>query len=76
MNQRRIERTWVRSNEANSAAFDIAASSATSPSDFLRALTSAYPEAVGTIPSKHSTTCVIVAFAKPEARDPACGASV
>ncbi|KAG0168718.1 hypothetical protein DFQ29_010045 [Apophysomyces sp. BC1021] len=53
MNQRRIERIWVRSNEANSAAFDIAASSATSPSDFLRALTSAYPEAVGTIPSKH-----------------------
>ncbi|KAG0173069.1 hypothetical protein DFQ30_008974 [Apophysomyces sp. BC1015] len=76
MNQRRIERIWVRSNEANSAAFDIAASSATSPSDFLRALTSAYPEAVGTIPSKHSATCVIVAFVTPEARDWACSVGV
>ncbi|CDH58115.1 hypothetical protein RO3G_15414 [Lichtheimia corymbifera JMRC:FSU:9682] len=73
---RRHELTFVRSNEENSAAFDLAGITDVSPEDFFGALVIQHPSALGWVPSKHSASCVIVSFEDSCSRDAAVHAGV
>ncbi|KAJ8662596.1 hypothetical protein O0I10_001558 [Lichtheimia ornata] len=48
--------------ESDSAVFDIAQSSGISTSEFFGALTRQHPKALGWVPSKFRSSCVIVSF--------------